>query len=121
MELDEAIAHAMDVAEGKHPNIDGCSECAAQHGQLADWLEELKRRRSDDVKDVGGMLLYSERRKLADAFVMWAEQNNVAQTPESVVAYLFSKSLLNVQKCHDMIAEKRGEGTNEARDPLLLA
>lgn len=108
MDLNEAIAHARDVAEGRHPNIDGCSECAAQHGQLADWLEELKRRRSEDGTDTCGMLWFSERRKLANAFVMWAAQNNVAQTPESVVAYLFAEGLLNVQKCRNMIAAREG-------------
>lgn len=41
MTLQEAIDHAREVANGLHPNIDGCSECAKQHGQLADWLEEL--------------------------------------------------------------------------------
>ena len=42
MTLQEAIDHAREVANGLHPNIDGCSECAKQHGQLADWLEELQ-------------------------------------------------------------------------------
>lgn len=36
MTLDEAIAHAKEVAEGQ------CGECALQHAQLAEWLEELK-------------------------------------------------------------------------------
>jgi len=39
MELEEAIIHAREVAEG-------CSsdnrDCAYQHDKLADWLEELK-------------------------------------------------------------------------------
>lgn len=42
MTLQEAIDHAREVENGLHPNIDGCSECAKQHGQLADWLEELQ-------------------------------------------------------------------------------
>lgn len=41
MTLEEAIAHARDVANGNHPAIDGCSECAKEHKQLADWLTEL--------------------------------------------------------------------------------
>lgn len=40
--LDEAIAHARDVAEGRNPNVKACSRCAKEHAQLADWLEELK-------------------------------------------------------------------------------
>ena len=34
MTLQEAIDHAREVASG-------CNECAKEHGQLADWLEEL--------------------------------------------------------------------------------
>lgn len=55
MEIQEAIVHARKVAEEKYaeamlchanPNDDelnGCIECAREHEQLADWLEELKR------------------------------------------------------------------------------
>lgn len=50
MELEEAIVHARQVA-------DGCSaenrDCAYQHDKLADWLEELKRYRATDVADKG--------------------------------------------------------------------
>jgi len=41
MTLDEAIAHAEEVAEG-------CSKCADEHRQLADWLKELRERRNAD-------------------------------------------------------------------------
>lgn len=37
MNLDEAIKHAKEVATSQ------CSECADEHKQLAEWLEELKR------------------------------------------------------------------------------
>lgn len=40
MTLDEAIQHAREVAQS------GCSECCKEHEQLADWLEELRDRRS---------------------------------------------------------------------------
>lgn len=57
MELDEAIAHALGIAEENenearfyvHPQypgvketIDKCLQCAAEHRQLAEWLRELK-------------------------------------------------------------------------------
>ena len=35
MTLDEAIAHAREIAAG-------CEECADEHAQLAEWLEELR-------------------------------------------------------------------------------
>ena len=40
MTLDEAIAHALEVAESQ-----SCTECGANHMQLAEWLKELKTRR----------------------------------------------------------------------------
>lgn len=52
--------------------------------------------KDEDVKNV----------KLADAFTNWAEQNSVAQTPESVIAYRFSEGLLNVPKCRLLISER---------------
>ena len=62
MTIDEAIAHEREVAAiqrnndklnktlGKsspYYNTD-CIKCAEEHEQLADWLEELKKRRSED-------------------------------------------------------------------------
>lgn len=37
MTIDEAIAHAREVA-----NNESCEKCAKEHEQLAEWLEELK-------------------------------------------------------------------------------
>lgn len=58
MTIDEAIAHAKEVAESWRLNQEdcdlnmdcnncatGCEECAIEHEQLAEWLEELKERR----------------------------------------------------------------------------
>ena len=54
MNIDEAICHAKEVAQEKynegflcHANpddekLDSCLECAKEHEQLAQWLEELK-------------------------------------------------------------------------------
>lgn len=39
MTLEEAIAHAREVASAQK---DKCEQCAADHKQLAKWLEELK-------------------------------------------------------------------------------
>ena len=67
MDLEEAIKHAKDIATNKynegflcHANPDGCAECAREHEQLAEWLEELKNLREyrkmetqflDDIKN----------------------------------------------------------------------
>ncbi len=42
MTLEEAIAHAKEVAE-----ISNCDKCQKEHLQLALWLEELKQYRSN--------------------------------------------------------------------------
>lgn len=56
MTIDEAISHALEVAEQKeHDSItttgdyeldiamkEGCIQCAADHRQIAEWLTELK-------------------------------------------------------------------------------
>ncbi|MBD8915962.1 MAG: hypothetical protein EGR77_08230 [Pseudobutyrivibrio sp.] len=44
MTIDEAIAHAKEVAEVQRSN-EQCNKCAKEHEQLAGWLEELKRYR----------------------------------------------------------------------------
>ena len=56
MTLDEAIAHAREVAEEQRKacdlawvwdNPDNIKKCAEEHEQLAEWLEELKRYREE--------------------------------------------------------------------------
>ena len=42
MTLDEAIAHAREVASRKFDDRVHCIKCAEEHEQLAEWLEELK-------------------------------------------------------------------------------
>ena len=57
--IDEAIAHAKEKAEEltiksnelyeeNYEESSRCQECASEHEQLADWLEELKARREAD-------------------------------------------------------------------------
>ena len=43
MTIDEAIKHANHIAVLQ--DLQGCKECAADHLELALWLEELKRHR----------------------------------------------------------------------------
>lgn len=55
MELREAIIHARQVAEGC---ASGNRDCAYQHDQLADWLEELQRYR--DMEEQGRLVVLPE-------------------------------------------------------------
>lgn len=51
MTLEEAIKHCFDVYNRlKTQDLEDC-ECAEEHKQLAEWLEELKERREDSTKD----------------------------------------------------------------------
>ena len=63
MTIDEAIAHAREVAEDKRAdadwkfrhgrlNADDCISCAEEHEQLVEWLEELKDYRDKNKMDV---------------------------------------------------------------------
>lgn len=42
MNIDEAIAHAEEVASRKFDDRVHCIKCAEEHAQLAKWLKELK-------------------------------------------------------------------------------
>lgn len=42
MTIDEAIAHAREVASRKFDDRVHCISCAEEHEQLAEWLRELK-------------------------------------------------------------------------------
>ena len=65
MTLDEAILHAREVAERNRKQYKNCpsdrtdirhqtcQECAEEHEQLAEWLEDLKRRREYDDEIMG--------------------------------------------------------------------
>lgn len=48
MTLDEAIKHCTEVSN----RTDTCADCRAEHMQLANWLRELKEKRSENAVDV---------------------------------------------------------------------
>lgn len=68
MTIDEAIAHALEVAERQeylsHQNYgyceekrnvearEQCAECAADHRQLAEWLTELKEWKENPFRQI---------------------------------------------------------------------
>ena len=51
------------------------------------------------AKIASELMLFSERKAVADAFIKWAEENGMAQTPMSVVTYLYANGLLDVGRC----------------------
>ena len=108
MTIDEAIAHAREVAEKQRKDNDNCKyksqygckdcadyyskpciECAKEHEQLAEWLEELKDYRdknkmvvridcanSDEFKDMAVKLAKEQYNKAVDDFVKLAKEHN---------------------------------------------
>ena len=92
MKIDEAIAQAREVAKTKYREsavimIDGnnsfetkskyntCIECAEEHEQLAEWLEELKAYRNHVFSgEMTQSMLKEERNKAIDDFAEKAIQ-----------------------------------------------
>ena len=69
MTLDEAIAHAREVASRKFDDRVHCIKCAEEHEQLAEWLEELKAYRASVFSgDMTQKMLKEEYCKAVDDF-----------------------------------------------------
>ena len=54
--IDEAIAHAREVASRKFDDRVHCIRCAEEHEQLAEWLEELKMYRESSYGELYSMV-----------------------------------------------------------------
>lgn len=65
MNIDEAIKHCREKSAELMEEAEDCRECAYEHLQLAEWLEELKARReamNDDEFDSSILADSIERR-----------------------------------------------------------
>lgn len=51
-------------------------------------------------------LIFSERRKLGAMFEKWADENNVAKKPESVIAYLQIIGVIDPDKAREAMASE---------------
>ncbi len=75
MTIEEAIKHCKEVAAGK--TVQGnCPECAAEHEQLAEWLEELARYRTQAVAEQNTPLTLEELQKM-DGEPVWLGGNGL--------------------------------------------
>ena len=92
MTIDEAIAHAREVAEEKyndgflcHANpddgkLDECVKCSQEHEQLAEWLEELKTYREKIVSaDMTQTMLKEQYNKAIDDFISECKANYIME------------------------------------------
>ena len=67
LSIDEAIAHAREVASRKFDDRVHCIKCAEEHEQLAEWLEELKAYRASVFSgDMTQKMLKEEYNKAID-------------------------------------------------------
>ena len=105
MTLDEAIAHAREVAEEQRKacdlawvwdNPDNIKKCAEEHDQLAEWLEELKflRQWKSDIMDefckydcnsIEEVYKSGYKKALFDIKAKMKEINNVTKPIEGVI------------------------------------
>ena len=102
--LDELISAAdaendstydKDIHESNDAKI---AEADALYGYLSGYEEREKE-----------SFLFSDRRRLADLFDVWAEENRVAKTPEGVIAFLQVADLLDTEAAKGYIKEKADE------------
>ena len=110
MSIDEAIAHAREVASEQKrrsgicvqnnsecDKFSACLKCAEEHEQLAEWLEELKKRRNEDYGYLADIHQNIGYRKAIDDFVenirlyysLKQEMGYVATTYEDLINYIF--------------------------------
>ncbi|MBE6954478.1 MAG: hypothetical protein E7449_01025 [Ruminococcaceae bacterium] len=55
------------------------------------------------------MLAFSERRKLSKMFAGWAGENGVDRSPESVIAYLSTLGIINVDKAKEVLLNEESK------------
>lgn len=110
MTIDEAIAHAKEVANeqkrrsgicvqnnSKCDKFSACLKCSKEHEQLAEWLEELKKRRNEDYGYLADIHQNIGYRKAIDDFTenirlyysLKQEMGYVATTYEDLINYIF--------------------------------
>ena len=98
MTIDEAIAHAMEVAERQEYlstqnhgyceekwNVkarEKCAKCAAEHRQLAEWLADYKKLKNS----IGAIKLSNMKEALALIRTLKAELNGWKEDPFAIIA-----------------------------------
>ena len=124
MSIDEAIAHAREVASEQKrrsgicvqnnsecDKFSACLKCSEEHEQLAEWLEELKSYRASVFSgDMTQKMLKEEYNKAIDDFAenirlyysLKQETGYVATTYEDLINYIF-----------DLAEQLKAGGVNE--------
>ena len=102
MTIDEAIAHAREVASRKFDDRVHCIKCAEEHEQLAEWLEELKAYRASVFSgDMTQKMLKEEYCKAVDDFA------------ESVKNLIADSSVIRFKDIDEMAEQLKAGGNIE--------
>ena len=80
MTIDEAIAHAREVASRKFDDRVHCIRCAEEHEQLAEWLELLKELLKINVPKERTIAFHDGYSKAIDDFVNACKEDISCQT-----------------------------------------
>ena len=110
LSIDEAIAHAREVASRQFDDRVHCIRCAEEHEQLAKWLEELKAYRAiGTVEECKNSVLDIQKAydkaiddftenislKISDSFI-WGKiadcfkSKNINDTSDEIIAYVIN-------------------------------
>ena len=88
MTIDEAIAHAREVADENikesmdtFPSLKSknCIKCAEEHEQIAEWLEELKDYRENQHRSLRHMYEKGYNKAIDDFAILMKETLNLAE------------------------------------------
>lgn len=115
MTLDEAILHAREMAKINRreatynfPSLidyyDECEQCAEEHEQLAEWMEELK-----TYREVGTVVECRAAVEKQKEMIAYCDENDCSDCP-------FHNTNSKYNKCmNDFIADEivKGGGVNE--------
>ena len=124
LNIDEAIAHAKEIADKnsdcwKHCINDGsCSVCEKEHEQLAEWLEELKKRRSEDYGYMADIHQSIGYRKAIDDFAEKIKENISESLIWGMIANCFKYK--NMNDTSDKIVDYVINTANEIAEQLKV-
>lgn len=134
MTIDEAIAHAREIAEKNylegmlcHANpddgeLDGCIECGREHEQLAEWLEELKKYQQYGTPDGYESALkayddcYFEKEEISNELQEYKQLGTLEKVREAVERQQAKKPIIQpwfparCPTCGEELSESLGDG-----------
>lgn len=107
-EAAESENRCTDDADIHESNDTKIAEAKAMYEYLARYNERQKR-----------FFKFSDRRRLAELFDIWAEKNSVAKSPEGVIAFLYMVCLLDIEGAMEYIKRNNGKAIIRSGDNVF--